>query len=110
MFLLSGILDSWLDVFVALVGAVAIQVLFSDASRILPRDLVSFVTRIPLALRFAVAVGVGLWLMNVTLPLITTDNFSYRPVLIGALVVMTIFAVLFPRAQRPSLDGEAAAA
>ena len=105
VFLLSGILDGWLDALVALVGAVAIQILFTDSSRILPRQVVSFVTGSPLALRFALAVGVGWWLLNVILPLITADNVSFRPVLIGALLVMAILAVLFPRSKRVSIDG-----
>jgi hypothetical protein len=99
VFLLSGIMESPLDALVALVGVAAIQLLLSDSGRLLPHQFVRFITQAPLALRFVLGVGVGLWLVNAILPLIAATDGGYRPVLISALLIMALFAVLFPRTK-----------
>lgn len=94
-FLLAGIATDSIQLFFAALGIGLIQVLRYVLSRPL-----SGVTRIPLAVRFLVALGFGAFLLNALMGYLlqlSPDGNDFLPLLVGTLLMIAILGVLFPK-------------
>ena len=105
--LLAGIATDSVQLLVAAAGIALIQVL-----RYVVSGPLSGLTRVPLAVRFLVALGVGALLLNALMGYLlqlSPDGTGFLPILVGALLMMAIVGVLFPKAGsiRPNQEGEA---
>jgi hypothetical protein len=98
VFLLSGIIDGWVDLLIAALGVTGIQVLRSGLSGPTLSGWARIVTRTPIALRFAIALWVGYRLVASTIGRFF-NGASFRPALIAILLWLVVFAVLFPSAK-----------
>jgi hypothetical protein len=97
--LLAGTYESWVD---AIIVAVVVAVLGLWRSRLiriipLPSQWSLTIRRIPSLIRLAIAPFIGYWLSTLVLtPMWTNAAFGLRPVMIGSLLTLLVFYVLFP--------------
>ncbi|HVG00608.1 MAG TPA: hypothetical protein VND68_12280 [Chloroflexia bacterium] len=97
--LLAGTYDGWLD---AIIVAAVVAVLGLWRSRIiriipLPSRWSLTIRRIPSLIRLAAAPFIGYWLATLVItPMWTNTAQGLRPVMIGSLVTLIVFYVLFP--------------
>jgi hypothetical protein len=92
-----------IDLLIAAFGAAIIQTIRFKLSAALPSAWVRNLIEAPIALRFAIGLIIGYWLVSRFFAysvLSSTGPYhnmaSFRPVLIGALLMMLPFSALFP--------------
>lgn len=96
---LAGTYDGWID---AIIVALVVAVLSLWRSRLiriipLPSQWSLTIRRIPSLIRLAAAPFIGYWLSTILLtPLWVPTQTSLRPVMLGSLLTLLVFYVLFP--------------
>lgn len=93
--LLGGMYQSWLDALAVGIVFVALNAWSAGLLGGIPKAWTRAAQRVPALVRVGVVVGVGYVVSNLALGLWVTDSF--RPVLLGSLLTVSLFYLLFPR-------------
>jgi hypothetical protein len=97
--LLAGTYDGWLDAIIVAAVAAVLGLWRSRLIRIIPLPSRWSLTirRIPALIRLAAAPFIGYWLATIVItPMWTNTAQGLRPVMLGSLVTLIVFYVLFP--------------
>lgn len=97
--LLAGTYDGWLDAIIVAAVAAVLGLWRSRLIRIipLPSQWSLTIRRIPALIRLAAAPFIGYWLATIVItPMWTNTAQGLRPVMLGSLVTLIVFYVLFP--------------
>ncbi len=108
--LLAGAYSGWLDALLVAIVVTGLALWQRGMGR-LPGSWAAAVVRVPAIIRFLVAILAGYWLASITVQRLWSTG-TFRPILLGALVTLAVFLVLFPHDERltvPASDGREAA-